>query len=304
MTFELFLFSLKPSGEELSDSEKRIGQRVGSFLAAQGTQVENVLFHDTPFCKELAHKLVKAMGCGVAIASSCNMTNPDAVGKIITDNASDEHPYRLLCIASEPEMRLVWKYFFPQQEYEFSPRSLIHLSYKQLENNRDRWSLDSVLRHSQLPTKFPFPAPNGPEQRKRPAYYYSQSAVIPFRRTADGIDVLLIGSSKRKHLVVPKGIHEPGFSAQESAAKEAFEEAGIRGPVSANAIGSYEYEKWGATCSVTVYAQEVTELLPEQQWQESHRGREWIHSHRAVHMVKEPNLALLIEKLDDFLLHG
>lgn len=162
------------------------------------------------------------------------------------------------------------------------------------------WSSGFVLPRSELPSKFPFPTPDGPELRDRPAYYYTQSAVIPFQRGKDGLTILLIGSSKRKHLVVPKGIHEPGLSAQDSAAIESMEEAGVRGPVSAKAIGSYSYAKWGAECTVTVYVQEVVELLTEEQWEESHRGRQWLVPEVAAARVKEPHLGRMIGRVEEF----
>ena len=57
--------------------------------------------------------------------------------------------------------------------------------------------------------------------------------------------------------MVPKGIHDPGLTAQESAAKEALEEAGARGTVDAHSLGSYSQEKWGATTQVEVYPMQV-----------------------------------------------
>jgi phosphohistidine phosphatase len=157
--------------------------------------------------------------------------------------------------------------------------------------------LESITRPANLPDGFPFPAPDGPERRKRPAYYYNQSSVIPYRLRDGKPEILLIGSSQQKHWVVPKGIHEPGLTAQESAAREALEEAGIEGTVSASALGSYDYKKWGASCRVDVYAMEVTRILPEEEWEERHRRREWVTPEAAAQRLRREMLAPLVHAL-------
>jgi phosphohistidine phosphatase len=161
--------------------------------------------------------------------------------------------------------------------------------------------LKSLTRPDDLPKKFPFPAPNGKEKRDRPAYYYRQSAVIPYRMHKKQLQIMLIGSSKRNHWVVPKGIHEPGLSAQKSAEKEAFEEAGIRGAVSKSMLGEYEYPKWGASCRVEVYAMNVKQMLPDSEWEETHRGRQWLSLDAAMDLIKEPSMRPMIKSLGDFI---
>ena len=157
--------------------------------------------------------------------------------------------------------------------------------------------LDSITRPGMLPKKFPFPAPNGKEQRDRPAYYYTQSSVIPYRVRGGKVEILVIASSKKHHLVVPKGIKDPGLSPRESAAKEAREEAGIEGEIAETALGSYTCEKWGATCTVAVYPMKVTRVIPEEDWEECHRGREWVSPEKAASQLKQTELRPLVKKL-------
>ena len=158
--------------------------------------------------------------------------------------------------------------------------------------------LDAITRPGTLPKKFPYPAPDGKELRDRPAYYYTQSSVIPYRVRDGKAEILVIASSKKHHLVVPKGIKDPGLSPRESAAKEALEEAGIEGEVAETALGSYTCEKWGATCTVTVYPMKVTRFIAEEDWEESHRGREWVSPERAAKELKQRELAPLVNKLE------
>ena len=129
----------------------------------------------------------------------------------------------------------------------------------------------------------------------KPDYYYDQSAVIPYRVSADGLEVLMVTSRKRKRWVVPKGIREPQLSAAASAAKEAMEEAGIEGRLSALPIGSYQYDKWGGTCTVEVYTLEVEQVHPT--WDENFRDREWVTLDEAVRRSTPQSLRALLASL-------
>lgn len=150
---------------------------------------------------------------------------------------------------------------------------------------------------STLPKRFPFPDINGSERRRRPAYYYRQSAVIPYRIRDHKLEILVISTSKRKRWGVPKGIHDPGKTAQASAANEAMEEAGVLGNVLDVEVGRYSYAKWGATCTVHVYPMEVTAVLPPDRWPESHRGREWLSATAAADRVHQDELKHMIRLL-------
>jgi len=145
-----------------------------------------------------------------------------------------------------------------------------------------------------LAMRFPFPDTTGTEYRDRPAYYYTQSAAIPFRESVNGLEILVITSSKKKHWVVPKGIHEPGLTAQASAAKEAKEEAGVWGNVDDVPAGEYVYEKWGAPCHVVVYPMEVTEITDEKDWDANYRVRRWVSPAQAVARLKEEALKVIV----------
>ncbi len=132
---------------------------------------------------------------------------------------------------------------------------------------------------------------------KKPSWYYEQSAVVPFRRTDKGLEVLLITSISGKRWIVPKGIVEPDLSPAESAAKEALEEAGVLGVVGEEPIGQYEYDKWGGTCVVEVFPMEVQEVLDE--WEEADaRDRNWVSLEEAVTRVSDDGLCELLRDFD------
>jgi 8-oxo-dGTP pyrophosphatase MutT (NUDIX family) len=139
--------------------------------------------------------------------------------------------------------------------------------------------------------------------QKKPDCWYNQSGVIPYRLNRQEvcgrkIEVLLITSKKRKHWVVPKGIIELSMTPQDSAAKEAFEEAGITGCVSDTSAGAYTYTKWGGTCRVEVFPFEVTAVLNE--WPESDiRDRQWMSIKEAASRVRENSLKDILRKLPE-----
>ncbi len=134
------------------------------------------------------------------------------------------------------------------------------------------------------------------QNTQKPPYWYQQSAALPFRRAASGMEILLITSRRRKRWILPKGIIEPDMSPQDSAAKEAFEEAGIRGNVGARSIGSYSQEKWNGVCHIAVFPFEVTEILDE--WPERiFRQRRWVAPDDACDLLAREELTAMIRAI-------
>jgi 8-oxo-dGTP pyrophosphatase MutT (NUDIX family) len=124
-------------------------------------------------------------------------------------------------------------------------------------------------------------------------WIYNQSGVVPFRSEKGKAQILLITSRSRKRWVIPKGIIEPDLSPQESAQKEAYEEAGVSGKICGEAVGTYTYDKWGGTCTVKVFLLEVEKTLED--WPESYfRTREWMSVEEAVKRVDETDLKEII----------
>jgi 8-oxo-dGTP pyrophosphatase MutT (NUDIX family) len=131
--------------------------------------------------------------------------------------------------------------------------------------------------------------------KTRPFWFYRQSGVIAYRINNGAPEILLVTSRNRRRWVIPKGVVEIGMSAVESAAKEAYEEAGVRGEACAEAIGSYEYTKWNGVCIVEVFLVHVTELLDE--WPEKgERERGWMTVGEAVETLQEEGLKSLVQR--------
>lgn len=116
-----------------------------------------------------------------------------------------------------------------------------------------------------------------------------QSAAIPYRYDADGrIQILLVTSRRKKRWVFPKGHVQQGMGPHSSAAKEAFEEAGVIGRTSIDPIAAYERQKKNCDddelLRVQFYPMEVTTEAPV--WPEMHqRKRQWLDARAALSIV-------------------
>jgi 8-oxo-dGTP pyrophosphatase MutT (NUDIX family) len=84
----------------------------------------------------------------------------------------------------------------------------------------------------------------------------SQAAAVPFLSGR----ICLVNSRRGNGWVIPKGHIETGDTPQETAFQEAWEEAGLKGSIHDEPLGSYEYQKNGATYRVIVFVMEVTEV--------------------------------------------
>src|SRR6478672_189288 len=71
-----------------------------------------------------------------------------------------------------------------------------------------------------------------------------QYGALPYRLSA-GLrpQFMLITSRENQRWVIPKGWPTKGKSPQYSAAREAFEEAGVVGAVAKRSVGSFSYQK-------------------------------------------------------------
>jgi 8-oxo-dGTP pyrophosphatase MutT (NUDIX family) len=112
------------------------------------------------------------------------------------------------------------------------------------------------------------------------------------------LEVLLITSLSSKRWILPKGWLIEGLSPAESAAREAFEEAGVAGKTGGKAIGSYHYLKerkggGGVPCRVDVFALQVAAQMED--WPEKDaREIVWLPVEQAAVRVSEPGLRELL----------
>ncbi len=129
-----------------------------------------------------------------------------------------------------------------------------------------------------------------------------QLAALPWRQHGDRLEVLLITSRLSRRWLIPKGWPMKGKTDAQAAAREAYEEAGIKGVMSPEPVGGYEYAKdlpdgRSIPCQVDVFALRVERELgnwPERQ----DRERAWMGLSEAAAAIFEPGLSDFLGRLD------
>lgn len=126
-----------------------------------------------------------------------------------------------------------------------------------------------------------------------------QVAALCWRMSARGPEVLLITSLNSRRWIIPKGWQDTDLTPAENAAREAFEEAGVTGKISAAPVGSFHYLKdkkdgGGIPCSVDVFVLSVSKQVDD--WPEK-GAREllWLPPEGAAAKVSEPGLRQLLK---------
>ena len=128
-----------------------------------------------------------------------------------------------------------------------------------------------------------------------------QSAALPLVGQGMALRVVLVTSRETRRWVLPKGWIEPEEAAHRSAAREAFEEAGLVGEAETEPLGSYAYPKRRAdgsavTTEVLVFRFRVARQLRD--WPErEERERRLFTPAAAAALVAEPGLAALLRSL-------
>jgi len=146
-------------------------------------------------------------------------------------------------------------------------------------------------------------------RNERNSKLLTQHGALPYRRTPDGeLEVMLVTSRETRRWVIPKGWPMKKLKPFATAAREAYEEAGLGGAISRKALGSFTYKKRLKSrsyvdCKVDVYAMEVDKEA--KRWPERHeRERRWFEPELAARYVKEPELADIILQLPRYLAKG
>ncbi len=132
-----------------------------------------------------------------------------------------------------------------------------------------------------------------------------QFGAIPYRHVDGEIVFLLITARRTGKWIFPKGGPIPGLTPGESAAEEAYEEAGVRGRVGTTPAGHYgtpkarpgKARRGGETpVLIEMYPLEVAEQFDD--WPEKgERRRHWATLAEARRLLSEPGLVALAEKI-------
>ena len=129
-----------------------------------------------------------------------------------------------------------------------------------------------------------------------------QSGVLPWRmKRRKKAEVMLVTSRRGGRWMIPKGWPMVGMSLADSAAREAFEEAGIKGKIDPEPIGTFRHVKQhvllgSMEVDILVHALAVEDELRD--WPErGQRARKWFGLKAAAETVESKELRKLIVQL-------
>jgi 8-oxo-dGTP pyrophosphatase MutT (NUDIX family) len=126
-----------------------------------------------------------------------------------------------------------------------------------------------------------------------------QYGALPYRFNHDAaLEILLVTARQSKQWIIPKGWPIKGLRPAKSAAREAFEEAGVRGRVGAKSIGLFAYDKSLDGNGIRVSCGDrVFSLLVKRQsetWPEiEQRVVQWVAPDKALTLIRDPELKAL-----------
>jgi 8-oxo-dGTP pyrophosphatase MutT (NUDIX family) len=129
---------------------------------------------------------------------------------------------------------------------------------------------------------------------------YQQFGALPFVIADDGtVRILLVTTRGRRDWIIPKGWPIPNLSGGETAAREAYEEAGVVGTLIGEApIGTFRYKKQRDSGRMAVHEVTVFLLAVERQlrkWPEkAERRTRWFALEEATELVERSGLSDLL----------
>ena len=128
-----------------------------------------------------------------------------------------------------------------------------------------------------------------------------QVGALCLRKTDGKTEILLVSSLDTGRMIVPKGWPMRGRTLAEAALREAWEEAGVKGTVNPEPLGSYSYAKrlksgLQQPCTVTCFTIAVDSLADDYP-EAGRRKRVWLTPKAAAKRVQEKDLKALLRRL-------
>lgn len=126
-----------------------------------------------------------------------------------------------------------------------------------------------------------------------------QACAVPYRFYGGRLEVCLVTSMKSRRWIFPKGFVELDETEPEAALKEAWEEAGLRGQIVGDRLGTYVRRKVRAQLRVCGYLMQVDEA--SRRWKESHlRRRCWVSiadAYAQLHLEEQRDLLTMAVRM-------
>jgi 8-oxo-dGTP pyrophosphatase MutT (NUDIX family) len=129
-----------------------------------------------------------------------------------------------------------------------------------------------------------------------------QFGALPYRMRDNDVEILLITTRKKRRWSVPKGWPIKDSTPRQTAAIEAYEEAGVRGAVGKKKVGRFSKRrvknKQSVICDVQIFPLEVSRGQAD--WPEKQqRNRRWVAPRKAVRLVRKAGLRRAIRNLEN-----
>lgn len=133
---------------------------------------------------------------------------------------------------------------------------------------------------------------------RRPERMQCAALCYRFKKKSLQPEMLVITSRDTGRWIIPKGWPMDGKKSHEVAAREAWEEAGVKGDASPDSIGSFAYQKgldhgMSVRCRAKVYSVAVLDMAKRYP-EKGSRKLEWVSFREAASRVAEPELKDLI----------
>lgn len=125
---------------------------------------------------------------------------------------------------------------------------------------------------------------------------HSQVGALPVRLKKNGkLEILLVTTRGGSRWMVPKGYRPKRLDARRAAAREALQEAGVRGKVQSRALGEFTDRNGnGEKNTIRVFRLDV--LKEQSHWrEEDERKRKWVSPAKARKLVRQAGLRKIID---------
>jgi len=142
------------------------------------------------------------------------------------------------------------------------------------------------------------------EARKLP----TQTGALPWRWGRNKrLEVLLVTGRRSHRWMIPKGWPMAGKTLAEAAAQEAFEEAGVKGKIDPEPIGSFSHTKQSlptGTLEVNILVHSLCVERELSKWPEAgQRRRKWFSIEDAAGKVDSDELKMVMAFAEQALVH-
>ncbi len=139
-------------------------------------------------------------------------------------------------------------------------------------------------------------------QKSRKRGKLVQYAALVYRMRDGKVQVLLVTSRKSQNWILPKGSPIANLKPHQTAAQEAWEEAGVKGRADKKCLGRFRFDRQGRgnrrqLCVGLVYplqAKKLARNFPEA----GQRQRKWLSPKKAARRIANPELSEIVRSFD------